>query len=470
MDLVTRITAFLVAHPASKAREIASALSADRTDVNRTLYAERGRLFELNGEFQWSAVNGKSVGHIPSTVTLPSNNGPARDGANAEARRRARAMLARLKRGVPPGGNVADVAVGMQQLQQTLHELLLGEGRVRWTGVTGEYGEGKSFFRLMAYDQGLDAGYAVASFDVNRDDGALHQPQRHMALFLNTLRSPLPSLQGHQGVVDLFRQWLAMTPKEDILRVLGQLDRIAPPITNVHDSGDLSRLVAQAAAIAKNESQDLSHSHPLLRMANFLSCADLVWRSTQSRFAAVYRLRLIVEWLRLTGHKGLLLFIDELDNVIRQISRKAHPACFRSLAWYCTAPCLDALRIIVAMTPEMVERVSPSWLDAYGGNLDRQQTVRPEERSAYWNWRREAASLSAKGWPHCPALSAADRVELFQRIAAFHEVAWGKPRYSVDVLIRELATLPPLRNTRRWVRASVMILDLLQQYPESMPK
>ena len=95
-------------------------------------------------------------------------------------------------------------------------------------------------------------------------------------------------------------------------------------------------------------------------------------RSTQARFSAAYRLRLIMEWLKATGHKGLLLFIDELDNVVRQIHGKAHPACFRTLAWYCAAPRLDALRVVVAMTPEMVNRVSSGWLNSYGDSLDSQ--------------------------------------------------------------------------------------------------
>jgi RecA/RadA recombinase len=466
MDLVTRIMEFLVAQPTSKAREIANALNADKTEVNRVLYAGREHFFEVNAEYQWSALNGTSIPRAPLSTTAQVNFTPGPSGPDPEARRRARAMLARLKRGVPPDGHVADLAVRMDHLQLILHELLLGQEKVRWTGVTGEYGEGKTFFRMMAYGQALEAGYAVASFDVNRDDGALHQPQRHMALFLNTLRSPLPSLNGHQGIVDLFRQWISVTPKAEVVPVLKHLDRIVPPITNVHDSGEFSRLAMMALATAGAATQDISHSPPLLRMATFLSCADLVWRSTQARFSAVYRLRLIIEWLKATGHKGLLLFIDELDNVVRQIHGKAHPACFRSLAWYCTAPRLDSLRVIVAMTPEMVDRVSSSWLDSYGDCLDSQQTVRPEECSTYWAWSREVAAVADNGWPHCPTLNAADRVELFQRIAAFHEVAWGNQFPSIDVLIQSLAKSHSFRNTRRWVRASVSILDLMHQHPE----
>lgn len=461
MDLVTQITAYLVAQPASKAREIAAAVNADKSDVNRALYAGLGRLFEMNSEYQWSSVKGTAHHDGPIPGTPPLNDAPV---AKLQACRDARAMLARLKRGVPPDRHVVDLAVRMDHLQQTLQELLLGQEKVRWTGVSGEYGEGKTFFRMMANSQALDAGYAVASFDINRDDGALHQPQRHLALLLNTLRSPLPSLRDHQGIVDLFRQWITITPKGDVVRVLKHLERIAPPITNVHDSNDFTRMALTAMASA--ETRDISSDPSLWRMSAFLSCADLVWRSTQARFSAIYRLRLIVEWLKLTGHKGLLLFIDELDNVIRQIHGKAHPACFRSLAWYCTAPRLDALRVIVAMTPEMVDRMNRSWLDSYGDSLDSQQTVHPEERSAYWAWSREVATVSANGWPHCPTLNAADRVELFRRIATFHEVAWGKQRRSVDELIHALAKQPSFRNTRRWVRASVSILDLIDQHPE----
>jgi BREX system ATP-binding protein BrxC/D len=464
MDLMARITDYLLDHPASKAREIAAAVSAERSDVNRILYVERGRCFEVNSEYQWSLLNGAQS--LPAAQKDATYRESQPNAFSSEERRQARAVLARLKRGVPPDGDISALAVGMEHLQQLLSDLLDGESAPRWRVITGEYGEGKTFFRMMSYGQALNAGYAVASFDVNRDDGALHQPQRHLCVFLNTLRSPLPSLRGHQGILDIFRQWIAISPRRQVIAVLKRLQNVPVPIGNVHDSAQVSWLVDRVIAQAEVASNDLCSCLPLLRLALLISCVDLVGRSSQARFSAAYRLQLVVEWLTATGHKGLLLFIDELDNIVRQIHGKAHPACFRTLAWYCSATQLKTLRVIAAMTPEMVDRISAIWRESYGSSLDSQQTVRIEECTVYHQWNREAAALSANEWAHCPALSARERMELFRRILSLHAVAWGTHLNSLDGLVEPLAKSTEFRNTRRWVRASVSILDILQQHPD----
>jgi hypothetical protein len=464
MDLFAQITAYLLDHPASRAREIASGLSADKSDVNRILYAGRDRYFVVNAEYQWNTLNNTS--HAPLSTTCAVATVPDAASNTCDDTKQTRTVLARLKRGVPPDQNAAYLAVGMNDLQDRLGRLLDDKPSARWFGITGEYGDGKTFFRTMANRQSLDAGYAVASFDVNRDDGALHQPQRHSSVLLDTLRSPLVFLRSHQGIIDLFRQWSVVTPRHDLIMVLERLQHIPAPITNVHDTGEVAWQVQQAIEMARVPSADIANSRPLLRLATLFSCVDIVGRSSQARFSAAYRLQLVVEWLSLIGHKGLLLFVDELDNVVRQIHGKAHPACFRTLAWYCSAPQLKALRVIVAMTPEMEERVSATWRTMYGDSLELQQTVRAEECVAYNRWKREAALVSADGWENCPTLDAADRLELFRRIASLHAIAWGTSWGAIDDHMESLAKLPAFRNTRRWVRACVSILDLLQQYPE----
>ena len=51
-------------------------------------------------------------------------------------------------------------------------------------------------------------------------------------------------------------------------------------------------------------------------LLSFLTGRDLQRKGTYARFATGYRFQAIQEWCLATGHKGLLLFIDELDNVV----------------------------------------------------------------------------------------------------------------------------------------------------------
>jgi len=231
----------------------------------------------------------------------------------------------------------------------------------------------------------------------------------------------------------------------------------------VWDVGIISYVVERAVEACGAAATDLNNSEPLLRLVELLSCVDLIGRSSYARFSAAYRLQLVVEWLLATGHKGLLLFIDEVDNVVRQIHGKAHPGCFRTLAWYCSAAQLDALRVIFAMTPEMVDRLGIDYRKQYADSLNEQKTVRPDECRVYENWSKEVDELSIRGWDACPDLQPSQRLELFRRIASIHAAAWGTSSAPSHGTLRKLIRSPAFGTTRRWVRASVQLLDLLQQ-------
>ena len=461
MNLQERITEYLRDHPVSKAREVASALVAERGDINRILYAGQGRLFGVDNDFRWRVIDAAQS----QVLTSAQESAPTPlDGNGRNASWEIRATLARLKRGVPPDRAVESLAIGMDHLVDRLSGLLDAQATPRWFAVTGEYGEGKSFFRVLACERALAAGYAVASFDVNRDDGALHQPQRHLAVLLNTLRSPLPAFRDHQGVVDLFRQWIAVTTPPEVMNTLTRLQLVDPPINNVRDAGDISFLIDRVVSSSNGSGIDLNNNQVLLRLVTLLSSVDLIGRSSYARFSAAYRLQVIVDWLLATGHKGLLLFIDEVDNVARQIHGKAHPACFRTLAWYCSAQQLKSLRVIFAMTPEMVERIGDGYRTFYGNSLKGQETVHRDECEVYEQWSNEAGRLSVHGWDECPSLRPSQRLELFRRIASLHREAWETSSTLTDDTVRTLTNTPAFGTTRRWVRACVQVLDLMQQH------
>jgi len=503
MSLQDQIIEYLRGHPGSRACELARALSADSTDIGRILYSLKDRQFivtrynQTHGtpmprvqtfaterEAQDCAYTMRNARIPPTVERLPAItvdmligsgqsmqpailvNGPAASplpgGIIPDDMREARSAIARLKRGVPPCQGICRLAVGMKRLEQRLQSLLLPDTSPRWFGLTGEYGEGKSFFRALACEHALKAGYAVAFFDVNRDEGALHQPQRHLTILLESLQSPLPHLQHHQGIVDLLRHWIMVTPSQVVLDTLARLGTVLPSLKGVADHESLRLIVANAW---NDRANGISESSPYLqRLLLLLSASDLVGRSSYARFSAAYRMQLVVEWLSATGHKGLLLFIDEIDNVIRQIHPRAHPACFRTLAWYCSSTSLTPVRVIFAMTPEMSQILDYRGRSAFGKSLDDQQSVIREECQVFDRWNHEARILDAKGWEVCSPIRPAQRVDLFHRISAIHRTAWGASRNLTDEQLHALAKSASLDTTRRWVRASIQILELLTQH------
>lgn len=371
-----------------------------------------------------------------------------------------RHILDRLKRGVPPIVAIEKFSVGMEPLRRKLDALLVETADPRWFFVTSEYGEGKSHFHCYAKHYALQKGYAVASLDVNNDDGALHQPQRHLAVILDSLRSPLPEFAECQGFAELMRVLLEERPKTESVPLLCAGFSEEPCTAAGYDPDRFQQLIV---SLLRDENENPAHSPYYSDLIRYLSAQDLVNKSWYGRFAVAFRLQVVQRLLIETGHKGLLLFIDEVDNVVRQISPRGHAGCFRTLGWYCSAPVYPSVRVIFASTPEVMEM-----LDSYGRGLYRksireQKTIRPEEVRAYNKWDREADAQAGEGWHSCPALTTSQRLELFDNISALHVNAWGESQHLDAALVKELAKRPQYKTPRRWVRTVVQILDLLQQ-------
>jgi hypothetical protein len=351
----------------------------------------------------------------------------------------------------------------MSVLQAKLDNLLSANASPRWFLVQNEYGEGKSHFHSFAREHALLAGYAVASLDVNNNDGALHQPQRHLAVVLESLRSPLPQFRDLQGFADIFRHWLETADQSNSARILKRLWAVDPWVPAGRDPNNLWNWSWYSVNSELQNSEKHFYYPHLLR---FFSAEDLTSKAAYARFAASFRLQIIQQWLVETGHKGLLLFIDEVDNVIRQIHGRAHAGCFRTLAWYCSCPAFPKIRVIFASTPEVIHM-----LDAWGRSdylfaLSSQWTVKKEEVKVYEQWNREADALSSEGWQACPRLTEVMRRSLFERIAWLHRAAWGWSWEDPDGAVDDLASRREYRTTRRWVRACVQLLDSFQQATE----
>lgn len=377
----------------------------------------------------------------------------------------ARRALSRLKRGVPPGMGIAHIAVGMERLESSTRALLGGDAHPRWFAVSGEYGEGKSFFQALSSEIALNAGYAVLALDVNKDSGALHQPQRHFPLLLGSMQSPLSSLQCHQGFHEILRQWFNVTPRKEALTVLKRIQRVTPWSNAGLDPQTLLSRIAQLEFVDTYDTRGEDTFRPayLTAILSFLTGQDLQTKGTYARFATGYRFQVVQEWCLAVGHKGVLLFVDELDNVVRQIHVNAHASCYRTLAWYCSCTQLARTRVIFAGTPEVIAMLDSGGRRKYLEVLRFRGTQRPEEMTTYERWKREADVLAKTGWEHCAVLTPSQRIKLFERIAEIHVRAWGVKVAPDEQAIATLARNPRFNTTRRWVRAVVQILDLLEQ-------
>src|SRR5262245_29349036 len=144
MNLADSIIEYLGNNPLKKGREVAAALGFTKNEVNSVLYRLEGSLFRHDDQFRWEVLTtpANSTSSFFDFKPLLSNDEIAKFHARRE--------LSRLKRGVPPTWSIEELAVGMGHLVSRLNLLLQPGASPRWFGVTGEYGEGKSFFRSLA--------------------------------------------------------------------------------------------------------------------------------------------------------------------------------------------------------------------------------------------------------------------------------------------------------------------------------
>lgn len=463
MSLANSIVEYLTRNPLQKGREVAAALGLAKHEVNSTLYRLEGSYFRHDEEFRWEAITQTA----PKEAAIPAGASEI-NGARLNALR-ARREINRLKRGVPPTWSVEELAVGMDNLMSRLDGLLQSGASPRWFGVAGEYGEGKSFFRSLASETALGSGYAVATLDVNKDEGALNHPQRHYSGIVASLRSPMQALDDSFGLSELFQTWFESASRKEIAHAIKGLQAVEPILPPGLSQGNLNWMASHLHELLSNAQTELSSNGPISQWCRsslipFLSGDDLVKKGPYARFSAAYRFQLLLRWLEVTGHKGLLLFIDEIDNVIRQIPGKGHPACFRTLAWYCSSSAFRSLRVVFASTPEVVDVIDHEGRASFSRTLSYQQTVRREEFKTYEDWRREADALGSEMWSQCPRLTRSERLALFERIARIHDVAWGANKERNPSIIDSLSRLPQFTTTRRWVRATAQLLDLFEQH------
>src|SRR4051812_30829894 len=155
MSLVEDIAAYVAKAPGSRARDIAIALGVERRDVNSLLYREVMRRFRIDPDYRWYLVCRDDSVSPEEPLLVPQEQVVSavcleRPTPTTLDMLRARCNLARLKRGVPPTDGIDALAIGMNRLSKRIDLVLSSEPAQRWFAVTGEYGEGKSFFRAYA--------------------------------------------------------------------------------------------------------------------------------------------------------------------------------------------------------------------------------------------------------------------------------------------------------------------------------
>lgn len=245
---------------------------------------------------------------------------------------RRREIMAALRQGTVPKRGLEQFAVGMERFEEALDEELsrvaLGEGVFK--AIRGDYGTGKTFFSRWLQHRAQIATFATAEVQISETETPLHRME-------TVYRRAMENLQTREWEIGAFRtlidKWF-FSLEEEVLARPGIDPSDAKAIG--HGVGELlERRLHEVSATQVQFAACLRAAY-LARVAGDTPAEEglLAWLMGQpnvgadvkrragikgeiDHFGAGAFLRGLLEVLRQTGRKGLLLVLDEVETLQR---------------------------------------------------------------------------------------------------------------------------------------------------------
>ncbi len=387
----------------------------------------------------------------------------------------AREIVAALRLGTVPERGLSHYAVGLDRemavLRSELEEVAAGGSRIK--GVRGGYGSGKTFVVTRLSEDALARGFMVSRVVLSRDGASLSALERLYAALVAGLR-----VQGTQGgaLGWLLDRWvgraeeyatdvqgideddgaaLAAAVKARLITLLGEVVRERPSF---------------AAALSAYADAHIAGDYALKgRVLGWLSGDENVTgrgipglRGRVERQDALVYLRLLARMARDVGRSGLMIVLDELDEM-RKLPRDG-----RERAWANLRDLVDQLgagvpgvMLVLAGTPEVFSgRRGLTELPPLAGRLDD-----PTLNTAHPNLRGPQLPLPRFGEP--------ELVQVMGRLTHLWETATGECT-RVDTafgpyLARGWAEQLGDASPRVAIREYLSVLDRARDYPDFDP-
>lgn len=400
--------------------------------------------------------------YYPGHVTVPKNE--------------ALGIMNALRGGVVPARGLHHYAVGLERemgvLRDQLQEVADGHSHVK--GVRGAYGSGKTFVISRLAEEALSRNFVVSKVTLNRDAYSLHMLERLYQGVMQNL-----AVRGTEGgaLPYLLDRWLDDAEEYAVtVRGIPEDDETALRTAVDRRIQDLLGEIAQerpsfAAALSAYYGAHLARDHALKRQIVGWLMADpntsareiAKVKGSVARTDAVAYLSEFVRMMRHVGRSGLVIILDELDEMrkLRRNLRESAWANLRDLVDRVGAG-VPGLYLVLAGTPDV--------FDAPRGFPDLTPLAqRFEDRtlgSPFPNLRGPQLPL--------PRFGEAQLVEAMERLQAIWEVAYDQksrlPAGFAEELARGWTAKLGDRSPRVAIREFVGILDRLRDYPEYDPR
>lgn len=375
----------------------------------------------------------------------------------------ARAIVRSLTRGTTIANGVRHVHVGHDGWLAAQRELLdeIGEdGHSDTKFVRGAYGAGKSHFLGVVQDEARDAAWATAHLECRADHVEIDRFETLYPALVGKL--VMPGMAASDGDVDparyLLEHWAAAVRRaarvrdDGITRPFDTDSKIFRSLGETLHRSSLSAdfvhaLTAFARAETESDSETMSAVTRWLKAdgdrlsiprrymgkptASGTKIAGMQPLSPIGRGNATDAMRGLLWLVRAAGFKGLVLCIDEIEELAKLRTKKRQDQSLQALREYVDHAGgqggFKHLCMYLAATPEMFE--SPDYFPRYDALATRIQPV-----SDRLNWRGTVVDLDRT------PLDAREMLAMARRIAAIHRIAYPatKDRSLSDAYLDEL--------------------------------
>lgn len=241
-------------------------------------------------------------------------------------------IVAALARGAVPAQGLGALAVGLDWLEDTFRDELrrVATGRGHFKAIRGEYGAGKTFCVRWVTEQARRMGFATAEVQISEADTPLHRMETVYRRAMEHLETEHSRTGALADVVD---RWL-FSLEEDVCAA-GEVD---PEDEEALAAAVVERMEARLAGVSQvtaSFAAALRGYHRAIVAKDFATAqALLAWVAGQPNVGAAPKrgaglkgeidhegaltaFRGVLTVLRDSGHKGLVLVLDEVETLQR---------------------------------------------------------------------------------------------------------------------------------------------------------
>lgn len=283
-----------------------------------------------------------------------------------------REIIDALRMGAVPRRGLELFAVGLERFERAIDEELaaVAAGRGKLKAVRGEYGTGKTFFARWLEHRARALGFATALVQVSETETPLHRMETVYRRAVESLQTQEWSEGAFRSLID---KWFYQLEDE----VLGS-GRVDPSdaVAVAAAVGDLlEQRLAGVSATQPQFAAALRAAHTARVTGDHAIAEGLVaWLMGQpnvgaeikraaklkgelDHFGAAGFFRGLLEVLRQTGRKGLVLVLDEVETIqrVRADSREKSLNALRQLIDDLSAGHYPGLYVLITGTPQFFD-------------------------------------------------------------------------------------------------------------------